>query len=180
MGLLGRKSCHLFDNHYLYLCFVLHAPLSLLWYLPPVQTDNHSDKPPLSKWNPLLISQGTLGKRRWYKILRTDHEGVECCGGGQELRGHCWFTHKLNPGDQMLLTPTPDFWNDILPIIPTLGAVSRTYPWESKMLASIWIAYMTLTQLSYPAKVLRLTGECRDLLKTSLISKFLCLLKQRI
>lgn len=47
--------------------------------------------------------------------------------GWQELRGHdCWFIHKLNPGDQMLLTPTPDAWNDILPIIPTLDSFKDT------------------------------------------------------
>lgn len=34
--LVGRNY---FENHYLSLCFLLHVPPLLLWYLPPVQTD---------------------------------------------------------------------------------------------------------------------------------------------
>lgn len=29
-----------FGNHYLYLCFLLHVPILLLWHLPPVQLDS--------------------------------------------------------------------------------------------------------------------------------------------
>ena len=41
MGLLLEKIVTYFGNHYFDLCFLLHVPLLLLWYLPPGPPDNH-------------------------------------------------------------------------------------------------------------------------------------------
>ena len=50
-------------------------------------------------------------------------------------RGHdCWLTHKLDLGNQRLLTPSPVLEMDVPPTVPIVGAVSRTQPGESKVL----------------------------------------------
>lgn len=41
MGLLVGKMVTYFGNHYLDLCFLLHMPILLLCFLPPVQPDIH-------------------------------------------------------------------------------------------------------------------------------------------
>ena len=40
-GALGRKKFITYFGNYLNLCFLLHVPVFLLWYLPLVQPESH-------------------------------------------------------------------------------------------------------------------------------------------
>ena len=61
-GLLTTAPPGKSGNHYFDLCFPLHVPLLLLWYLPPGPPDNHLMNH-LQASGRRLTAQGTLPKR---------------------------------------------------------------------------------------------------------------------
>ena len=69
MAVGGEKNVF-FENHLNLL--LLHVPKLLLWFPPPIQPGSHKTNY-LHASKPLATAQGTLQKRRAFKIISTGH-----------------------------------------------------------------------------------------------------------
>lgn len=86
---------------------------------------------------------------------------------------------QLDLGNWRLLILSSVLGNYVIPIISTLEATARTWPWESKVLLRPPGQICDWTQLRHLYKLKILVGRCRDLFilwspKTSLLCKVPC------
>lgn len=84
-------------------------------------------------WPKKVMGYTNLRRAKGSEILSCSVKWGEC--GSRSRPRDCRLTHKLDPGNQRVLTPSPVLGMSILPTVSIVEAVPRTQPWKSKGLS---------------------------------------------
>lgn len=125
-----------FGNHSLNLCFLLHAPTLLLWFLPLVQPNSR-------QWTTSMLvkplAQGTLWKGAAWVHVRLLEPVMRSLGGGHQEDMTLSRTWAIKGSSS-----PPLFLGFMFHLPSPYQKLSQGQPWHSKeVVETIWTIYLT-------------------------------------